>query len=291
MIIKNFIKAMVSKGIIPQKIVVYVLSFVRHVKQRSRNFVFLVHVADHCNLNCKHCDNFSPLAQEVFLDFEQYKKDCERIAKLTDGKIGEVSLLGGEPLLNPDIIKIIETTRTCFAKNVVLSIVTNGILLAKQFENFWNCCRENNVKIIVTKYPVKLDYKKIDELARNYGIKLKYWGGDLKTSYHSVLDLDGKHNPKKSFRLCYKSNSCIYLSKGRLYTCPTIPYIHYFNKHFGQNLQVSDNDSIDIYKAESIKEIRDFLAKPIPFCRYCAAEKTEFGIPWGVSKKTMEEWT
>jgi len=286
--IKELIKAAINKGIIPSRALVPVLSFVRHIKPRG--FVFNVHLADHCNLNCKCCDNFSPLADEVFLDFEQYEKDCKRLAFLTNAKVNEICLLGGEPLLNPQVMQIIETTRNHFPKTS-LSLATNGILLPKQPEKFWECCRKNKVKIIVTKYPIKLDCEKIAESARNYGVKIEYWGGKVKTSYHFVLDLEGKHSPKKSFKLCYQSNVCIVFSNGRFYTCPTIPFVRHFNNHFKQNLEVSDADSIDIYKVESIKEIKKFLSKPAPFCRYCAVEKIDFAIPWGVSKKDISEWT
>ena len=286
--IKQLIKSAINNGIIPTRLIMPFWSFIRHKKRHD--LVFEVHLTDHCNLSCKFCDHFSPLAQEVFIDIDVYKKDCERLSFLTNQRVKEVRLLGGEPLLNPETGKVIEITRNYFNKTLI-TIITNGILLTKQSEEFWRSCRKNKAEIVVTKYPIKLDYTKIEKLARDNGVKLKYWGGEIKTSYHCVLDLEGKHNPKESFKLCYKSNVCIHLSNGKLYPCPTIPYVFHFNNYFKKNLEICEKDFVDIHKAKGIKEIKAFLSKPVPFCRYCAVEKTDFGIPWGTSKKTIDEWT
>ena len=34
-----------------------------------------VHLADHCNLNCRSCDHYSPLSKECFPNFEKVEKD------------------------------------------------------------------------------------------------------------------------------------------------------------------------------------------------------------------------
>ena len=36
---------------------------------------FIVDIVDHCNLNCKGCGHFSPLASESFLDIETFEND------------------------------------------------------------------------------------------------------------------------------------------------------------------------------------------------------------------------
>ena len=34
---------------------------------------FIVDIVDHCNLNCKGCGHFSPLASKSFLDIETFE--------------------------------------------------------------------------------------------------------------------------------------------------------------------------------------------------------------------------
>jgi hypothetical protein len=112
-----------------------------------------------------------------------------------------------------------------------------------------------------------------------------------KNMHHLPLDLDGKQDIKKSFGLCFFSNDCIFLRDGKLSTCGFPTTIHLFNNYFGKNLQVSDDDFIDIYKAENLNEILEFLNKPIPFCRYCNWQGIETRLPWHTSKKDISEWT
>lgn len=44
------------------------------------------HVCDHCNLNCKACNNFSPFVKEPsYADIGQFESDLKRLAELFSG--------------------------------------------------------------------------------------------------------------------------------------------------------------------------------------------------------------
>ena len=74
-----------------------------------------------------------------------------------------------------------------------------------------------------------------------------------------------------------------------LYTCSYIPNIRHFNKFFNKNIPISVNDYIDIHKARDYQDILQFLAKPIPFCKYCDVKNRKDGIVWKVSTQRIEE--
>lgn len=251
-----------------------------------------LHLADHCNLNCRGCDNFSPLAKETYADPKVFEKDCARMAELTQGRIREIQLLGGEPLLHPQIIRLLEIVRKYFPSNTV-SIVTNGILLQKQTDEFWTSCRENKIQLIVTKYPISVDYQKIEQLAIKQGIVFSFYGNTEsvdKSMQCLPLDLEGKQDAYDSFARCYRANRCISLDNGKLYTCSLIPYVKYFNSHFKQSLMVSEKDYIDIYQINYNDEILDFISNPMPFCRYCNPKAMIWDIGYGISRKEIGEW-
>lgn len=48
---------------------------------------FIVDIVDHCNLNCKGCGHFSPLAPKSFLDIETFENDLRRLNELLNGNI------------------------------------------------------------------------------------------------------------------------------------------------------------------------------------------------------------
>jgi len=251
-----------------------------------------LHITDHCNLNCRGCDNFSPLAPEVFADISVFENDCAQISKLSNGRIDEIQLLGGEPLLHPQLTDFMSIARKYFPTTPI-NLISNGILLAQQKKEFWAACNNYNIDIIVTKYPIKIDFDAIEKRAQQEGVHFNYYGRTAEVEKNMQcmpLDLEGKQNAKDSFLRCSSANRCISLDNGRMYTCSLIPYIKYFNAHFNKNLEVTEADYIDIYKAKSMDEILNFLSKPMPFCKYCKQKEMIWDIGYGVSKKEIREW-
>jgi MoaA/NifB/PqqE/SkfB family radical SAM enzyme len=262
-------------------------------KRKKRIPILHIHLADHCNLNCRGCDNFSPLSPEVFAQVDVVERDCARMSELSGGQVDEVQLLGGEPLLHPEVTRFLAIARNCFPTAPV-KLVTNGILLLKQPETFWESCRENRIEIVMTKYPIQIDHNKIEQHVRAQGVAFRFYGNTRaipKTMMCAPLDLSGKQDGRDSFLRCNSANRCIAMDNGRVYTCSLIPYVKYFNAQFKQQLQVTAQDSIDLHKAGSIHEILEFVAHPMPFCRYCNRKGIIWDIGFGISRKEMSEWT
>ena len=271
-----------------------------------------VNLADHCNLNCQCCDHFSPIATETFLDYDQYVKDIKRIAKLTDGKLGIMKLQGGEPLLNDRLIDYMKITREVFS-DTLICLFTAGLLLKKwntekTETNIWEAIKKYDIEVRLTHYPIPLDIDEIADTARSHGVPVTYDPPEFKKGCrlwifseigalkyrgekHSVkhpFDLSGKQD-KYRFISCYQFNESIVLRDGKIYTCPMIPYVHYFNEAFGQNLEIKDDCYIDIYKTNSFSEIAEFCAHRTSFCNYCAVHKRSVR-DWKQSEHTINEW-
>lgn len=254
---------------------------------------FQVHITDHCNLNCIGCNHFSPIAKEFYLEKDCFEKDCKRIFELAGGEVSEVALLGGEPLLHPNIYPILEIAAKYFSHSDIV-LITNGILLFKQPEIFWKTCNQNNIRILITEYPINIRYTEVKQIAERFNVTLNYAinrGVDVKTMECIPLDIKGEQDMSQSFDNCYKSNNCITLKDGKLYTCCTVPFANHFIDYYKVPIKISDEDGIDIYKAKSIDEILCFLSQPIPFCKYCDIRKTRKGLNFSISQKKISEWT
>ncbi|MDR2658892.1 MAG: radical SAM protein [Spirochaetaceae bacterium] len=275
--------------------------YIASVKRfRKRGILsFNVAITKHCNLNCAYCYAFSPVAEESYYDIDVFKKDIRRISELTNRRIKNFSISGGEPLLHPELADFLESARKYFdwlpQENIGnIFIITNGTLLLKQPESFWNSCKENNIEIRITKYPIRLDIDTIRSTAQKYGIKLTYYSETDKVEKKMdalKLDISGQQDPVDSFIRCFLATDCVNLYKGRLYVCFIPVNIDSFNKHFNLDIALTGDDSIDIYKVSNINEIFDFLRKPIPFCRYCDWKNSKPNLTWRVSKKDLSEWT
>lgn len=253
---------------------------------------FEIHIADHCNLNCKGCYHFSPLSKECFLSVEEFEMDFEQMFKICGDKVSHITLLGGEPLLHPQIVDFICVVRKYF-ESCELEILTNGILLKDMNERFWNACVNHNVILSCTKYPVKVDYELLEKIADTYKLRIEYHndvGAGEKMLIKYPFDLQGNQPIEWNYKHCTRSNKCITLKHGRLFTCPMAAHAHLAKEFFGLNIELSEKDSIDIYKVNHFEEITRFLVKPIPFCRYCNLKVKVKQLEWGVSKRRLEEW-
>jgi len=251
---------------------------------------FETDIASHCNLNCKCCNHFSPLVESEFANPDELEKDFARLSELAGRKNENIDLMGGEPLLHPKIIKIMEIARKYFDGPV--NIVTNGLLLPKMKEEFWQSCGKNNIRIIVTSYPIKLDRVSIKNTAKKYSVKLKIrlQMANVHTWCMLPKDIRGEQDIIDNIKLCLVANFCIFLKNGKLSTCCLPLVAERFNNFFNEKFEVADNDYIDIYSAKNIEEIYRFLSKPMPFCRYCKIREWKVGIEWGISKKDIHEW-
>jgi MoaA/NifB/PqqE/SkfB family radical SAM enzyme len=252
-----------------------------------------ISLVEHCNLKCWGCDHCAPLAEPEFLTPLEFERDMERLAQLTGGIIGVIKLLGGEPLLHDEIGVFTEITRRFFPESRI-EIVTNALLLAKKQDSFWDNCHKNTVSIVATKYPLNINWEKIKSKAQEKNVEFCFYGDSgtvQKSSSHIPFDTSGVQDTAANFMRCFHANNCRELHHGRLYTCTVAPHARHFNKSFNKNLRESAEDSIDIYNAVSIKEIMEFLARPIPFCRYCNVSARSFDHPWRRSEKNICEWT
>lgn len=259
---------------------------------------FEVHLVEHCNLNCKYCSHFASIAEKKFYNVKDYKRDLARLAYLTGGRIKSIQLLGGEPLLHPDLIKLIRITRFYFPSSDI-DIITNCTLLNTMRNSFWKACNENNINIIPSVYPIKIDWNPIFTKADKYGVKFitdatretlninNIQNQTVTCFYKLKIDRKGKQDYVKRFKECnYRCNNFI---DGKLYPCFVASNIKHFNKRFKQHIPITDKDYIDVYKAENINQLLDLLYNPVPFCKYCAA--FEFNKPWGYGNQDISEWT
>lgn len=250
-----------------------------------------IELAGECNLNCKSCSHFSPLERGEKLSIEEFEKDLKQLSQIIPDKIRKINLLGGEPLLHEQIEEFMKISRKYFPR-IDIYIVTNGILLLNQKESFWQTAHENRIGIEVTKYPIKLDFKKMQETAKQYGVIFKFYGRSgyiQKTQYFLPFDLEGKQNKEESYKECFMARSCITLYHGKFYPCSYAAYVNRFNLYFNKKIPLTEDDYADIYN-EDAKMIMKKISSPIPMCSYCNVKARTYGNKWEVSKKRIEEW-
>ncbi|MCR6577693.1 4Fe-4S cluster-binding domain-containing protein [Campylobacter insulaenigrae] len=267
-----------------------ILNKVKKVTPRPFLHGISVHLAEHCNLNCFSCDNFSQLAKEGYYKIEDFDSDMQKLSDITNGIVEQFYLVGGEPLLNKNCKDYFYVVRKYFKKSSIW-LITNGILLPKQDNAFWRACCDNEVTIRPTKYPIKVDWEYIKQKCKDYNIELSFFNDENveKTSFKTALNLKGDSDPFDNFVICHRANCRIQINNGIIYPCPVVANVKYFNEYFNQNLEVSRFDYLKLSDIKHYNDILSFISKPVPFCRYCAISKMDTR-PWLRSKKSIDEY-
>lgn len=253
---------------------------------------FEVHITEHCNLNCKGCYHFSPLSEPCFLSVEEFECDIKQMELICKERVSTITLLGGEPLLHPDIISFFGIVRKYFP-NCKVDLLTNGTLFKKMKKDFWEKCVEYDITLCCTKYPVIVDWEFVESKAAEFGLYIEYHndvGAGEKTLIKYPFDILGTQDVEWNYIHCTRSNKCITLKHGKIYTCPMAAHAHLAKEFFNLELELSEKNSINIYNVNKFEEITNFLVNPIPFCKYCNLKKKPEQIEWQISKKEISEW-
>lgn len=258
----------------------------RHNKTNPLRLEFIL--SDYCNLNCKGCTHFSPVAPRRFVEIGRLENNLRQISNVVDGKINEFYLIGGEPLLYPDLKKAMSLTRKYFP-NGNISIFTNGLLLPKMDSEFWEIAKAGNIQIAITRYPVKFDYDAVINLCIKNGVRCKVFGDrSLADSFFRFgLDETGSQNPHISHFKCY-NRGCISVTEDKIFPCSISACSSHLNNAFGTKFEHRPQDYILIKDLKSVDQIRKLRDKPVPFCRYCINPPET--VAYSVSKRDKSEW-
>lgn len=242
------------------------------------------HVADHCNLNCKYCTHYSPLVTEpVFTDYERFSSDLGQLKKYIPD-IGIIRILGGEPLLNPDLDRFILRARQLYPASII-TVVTNGLLLLKMSENLIQTMKENMAFIHISFYPPLQD--KIREIRQFlYEHEIPYTMTEMTEAFSKTQVLT-PHDNDAFFYSCFQA-SCTCLQDGKLAPCYAPFTTKYFNEAFSADLPT--DEGIDLYDGTlTLTQLKTSLLLPMKRCKYCVSGSF---YPWEVLGKqsSLEDW-
>ncbi|MCM1337179.1 MAG: radical SAM protein [Candidatus Amulumruptor caecigallinarius] len=245
-------------------------------------------VAEHCNLNCKGCTHYSPLAPSDMPSLESVEGDMSRIAKVCGSELAKVGLVGGETLLYPLLPEAMRLLAKYFpdAERV---IYTNGLMLPRMDAAFWAAVRESAVVIELTRYPVKFDYDAVIRLCESKGVKVRVYGdrGRHGTFFKFGLDPTGKQDASLSHFRCF-NRGCLTVTEGKLFGCATSAFIGRLNAVSQEQFNLTEKDYISLDGLTDVKQVKRFINHAVPFCRYCVTPHKV--VPYGPSRRDPSEW-
>ena len=253
------------------------------------------HLVDSCNLRCAGCSHYASLLDKLtYIPLDDVIADLTLLKSKVGDNLAALRLLGGEPLIHPQICECIKEIRKLFP-NTNIVIVTNGILLKKMTDEFYNICCELNIQIYITDYNLpNVNVEEIISKLKDFGITTKVYRNSTKNfiwRYKHIRLTPGKID---CLSKCIFKNTYSSYRNGKIYLCAHIAYIDFFNNYFGKNITLDDTDYISLDEVNSFEELLERInsAKPnfcYNYCNYYDATHPERGR-WHTTKKDINEF-
>ena len=243
------------------------------------------HIADQCNLNCKACEHYAALVKEQhFPDLKRFTADITELKRYIDD-IGVIRILGGEPLLNPEVNEYVKLCRRLYPQSTVY-IVTNALLLMSMPQSFFDTMKNANAIIHISFYPPLQDKMgDISNFLKEKGVR--YLITSVMNEFTVKQTLKRQENVDEIFSDCFQA-LCNNLYEGKIASC-FLPFTtKYFNAYFDKHLP--EDGAIDLYdKTLTTEKLKRKLMTPFERCRYCTAP---VAIKWDFAKRpsVLSDW-
>jgi organic radical activating enzyme len=233
------------------------------VDGRVRTEAVEVNAVRHCNINCRSCSHGSPSMRPSFADPGQVERDLTALTPWLD--VEHVRVLGGEPLLHPQLPELLRAVRRS-GLGERRRLLTNGLKLAEQPDEFWAEVEEVHVSVYPnTAQHVRRARLAIARAAERTGTTVRFKHFDhFRISFRRPED-----HPELTqdiYETCQIGNRwrCLTIDSGGLHRCP-------------QAMLTPDpaavaKDSLTIADIDSAEAVRAWLLRPeaLRSCRSCA---------------------
>ncbi|HEX4382213.1 MAG TPA: radical SAM protein [Myxococcales bacterium] len=237
---------------------------------RVRVEAFELHVTEHCNLRCANCCNMSPLVPEKFLTVEETRALCERMSRVLIADVFKI--MGGEPLLHPDIAGVLRAVRSTSIGDRV-RLFTNGLLLPSMPDAFWEALDELTISDYSSAKlkPAVLDLAQERSARHGFVLNVKPVNEFSQVLAPSYRD----SGVQRTFERCWLRHRCLIVRQGRFYMCTKAAYMADFLEHAAHDETPAgfdrSGDGIPVDAPDLLDALTSYLnrAEPLAACSYC----------------------
>lgn len=232
--------------------------------------VIEVYITNICNLACRGCNRFNNYNFKGHQYWETHATEMEAWAqRITSPKI---TIIGGEPTLNPDLETWASNLRRLWPDSTIM-VQTNGTYIRPNFATFWG------------KYEVGFTISLHD---RTTADSIKQTWKDLGFPIEAfifrqaaVINNNGHYKVHNSTDITLAFGACDMkydhtLSNGKLYKCPTMSTLPDFVEQFNVDLTPRQQELLSSYQPlsadcsdEELVLFANTREHPIEQCEFC----------------------
>lgn len=225
-----------------------------------------VNLTHHCNLACRGCSHLSPVLPRSYVDPSALVSSLNTLA--LHYRAEHLRLLGGEPLLHPELLNLLRMVRQTGISERI-RIVTNGVLLNRMADTFWEMIDELHVSVYPGHRPTTLESQGWQDRAQanDVEITVKYFDR-FRESYSETGTAD-RGLTRRIYSTCQIAHQwrCHTVEGGVFYKCPQSPLLSQLLRGNGA---VADGVSLD-HRADLRELLIAYLESPDPLraCQHC----------------------
>jgi len=232
----------------------------------SKDTLFLrsidIVITEKCSLRCKDCSNLMQYYEApVDITHEEIMRDFETLTESVD-HIYEVRLIGGEPFMNKDIYRIIESL--IVSPKITKMVVYSNAMIPIRVEN---CEILKHPKIIfsLTDYgSLAKNTKKVAQSLSDLGVAYRLHPPENWTDSGTIFDFKRTlEDQKQLFNNCCGKN-LLTVTDGKLYRCP-------FAANADRLKAIPSDSQNSVPVTDGAASIRHYISsiEYLPACNYC----------------------
>lgn len=246
----------------------------------------------HCNLACAGCSHASPIATHQVANLAEVSRDLAALDTAAD--VDEVRVVGGEPLLHPDLAGLLKTIRASGVGRTI-RVITNGTRLHRAGWEWFDHVDE----VYVSVYPgTSIDQEALRELVERGRASGKKVGINKFAYFRPVIPLTRLTAEETAavFETCQVAHawSCHTVQRGFVYLCPMT--VDLPSVQSGESLS-----RCSLAPVETLAErLSAFLGRsdPLPACASCLGSVGQLvphrqtnRLTWLSLSKSSIDWT
>lgn len=231
-------------------------------------------LTEHCNISCHACAHASPLLPEKFASLADFTRDFEALGAAFHSR--ELRIVGGEPLLHPELLGFLHAARRIGIADAVV-VYTNGVLLHRMTDDFWRAIDELRISI----YPGvhrRLDEDDCRRVAATHGVRLLFERYETFSQTLIGKRIEDPRLVQAIYGACRTATECHTVHDGRFYKCPMAPVMRGWLALHGTRFDSPPGDGVALH---GNAELRESLARylddrtPLAACAWCLGSSGE----------------
>ena len=182
-----------------------------------------IYLTNGCNLKCRFCSHFNPYRRGI-VPTESLMTSMETWSKkIVPKKFG---LLGGEPLMHPDLIPLLRKAKECWPETRLI-LTTNGLLLPKKSQDLLDVFLETQTQVLLSEHLTDEDgmasFAENRKTLEQSGVDTVVIPSASRWKEYYFFDeaekpIPYQSRPEAAWTMC-GPNTCFNLTDNKLYRC------------------------------------------------------------------------